>query len=166
MFCIPGPNLVILTWMSDELSCGQVRDWHTHWHWPTDAADDNTRRPKLASGKKEKLCKCELMPERNSFLQVAPCIIMSPTACCRLLQCGYHCLPDKWFSASCNVSESRNYLKRKSILMPCLENRKTAGLTAWHYSKFRRERYVRILANDSGGLQRDWLEVCTERDWQ
>ena len=48
MFCISGLNLVILAWMSDELSCGQARDWHTHWH--TD--DDNTRRPKLASGKK------------------------------------------------------------------------------------------------------------------
>ena len=41
--------------MSDELSCGQARDWHTHTltHRPTDAADDNTWRPKLASGKNE-----------------------------------------------------------------------------------------------------------------
>ena len=39
--------------MGDELSCGQARDWHTHTrtHRPTDAGDDNTRRPKLASGK-------------------------------------------------------------------------------------------------------------------
>ena len=54
-FCISGPNLVILAWMSDALSCGQARDWYTHTrtHRPTDAADDNTRRPKLASGKNE-----------------------------------------------------------------------------------------------------------------
>ena len=32
VFCICGPNLVILAWMSDELSCGQAHDWHTHWH--------------------------------------------------------------------------------------------------------------------------------------
>ena len=39
--------------MGDELSCGQARDWYTHTrtHRPTDAGDDNTRRPKLASGK-------------------------------------------------------------------------------------------------------------------
>ena len=53
MFCISGPNLVILAWMGDELSRGQARDWYTHTrtHRPTDAGDDNTRRPKLASGK-------------------------------------------------------------------------------------------------------------------
>ena len=50
---IPGPNLVILAWMRDELSCGQASDWYTHTrtYRPTDAGDDNTRRPKLASGK-------------------------------------------------------------------------------------------------------------------
>ena len=37
--------------MGDELSSGQARDWYTHTHRPTDAGDDNTRRPKLASGK-------------------------------------------------------------------------------------------------------------------
>ena len=36
--------------MGDELSSGQARDWYTHTHRPTDAGDDNTRRPKLASG--------------------------------------------------------------------------------------------------------------------
>ena len=57
MFCISGPNLVILAWMSDELSCGQARDWYTHTrtYRPTDAADDYTRRPKLASGQKPPL---------------------------------------------------------------------------------------------------------------
>ena len=29
---------------------GQASDWHTDWHTHTDAGDDNTRRPKLASG--------------------------------------------------------------------------------------------------------------------
>ena len=32
MLCISGPKFVILAWMSDELSCGQARDWHTHTH--------------------------------------------------------------------------------------------------------------------------------------
>ena len=32
VFCISGPNLVILACMSDELSCGQASDWHTHGH--------------------------------------------------------------------------------------------------------------------------------------
>ena len=27
MFCSPGPNLVILAWMSDEFLCGQSCDW-------------------------------------------------------------------------------------------------------------------------------------------
>ena len=45
--------------MGDELSCGQTRDWYTHTHThtlthrPTDTGDDNTRRPKLASGKND-----------------------------------------------------------------------------------------------------------------
>ena len=43
-------NLVILAWTGLELSRGQASDWHTDWH--TDAGNDNTRRPKLASGKK------------------------------------------------------------------------------------------------------------------
>ena len=43
-------NLVILAWTGLELSHGQASDWHTDWH--TDAGNDNTRRPKLASGKK------------------------------------------------------------------------------------------------------------------
>ena len=30
VFCTFDPNLVILAWMSGELSCGQARDWHTH----------------------------------------------------------------------------------------------------------------------------------------
>ena len=32
VFCISGPNLVILAWMGDELS----RDWYTHTHGHTD----------------------------------------------------------------------------------------------------------------------------------
>ena len=56
VFCISGPNLVIRAWMGDELSCGLARDWYTHTrtHRPTDAGNDNTRRPKLAWGKKGK----------------------------------------------------------------------------------------------------------------
>ena len=52
VFYIYGPNLVILAETDDELSRGQARDWHTdgHTHTQTDAGNDNTRRPKLASG--------------------------------------------------------------------------------------------------------------------
>ena len=53
VFYIYGPNLVILAERGDELSRGQARDWRTdgHTHRQTDAGNDNTRRPKLASGK-------------------------------------------------------------------------------------------------------------------
>ena len=53
VFYISGPNLVILAETGDELSRGQTRDWRTdgHTHRQTDAGNDNTRRPKLASGK-------------------------------------------------------------------------------------------------------------------
>ena len=37
--------------MVDELSHGQTHDWRTHTHTHTHAGNDNTRRPKLASGK-------------------------------------------------------------------------------------------------------------------
>ena len=52
VFYISGPHLVILAETGDELSRGQARDWRTdgHTHRQTDAGNDNTRRPKLASG--------------------------------------------------------------------------------------------------------------------
>ena len=50
VFCFSGPNLVILAWTGDEWLCGQASDWYTH----TDTGNDNTRRPKLASGNKNK----------------------------------------------------------------------------------------------------------------
>ena len=54
VFYIYSPNLVILADMGHELSRGQARDWRTdgHTHRQTDAGNDNTRRPILASGKK------------------------------------------------------------------------------------------------------------------
>ena len=30
VFCVSRPNLVILAWTVDELSCGQASDWYTH----------------------------------------------------------------------------------------------------------------------------------------
>ena len=50
VFCSCGPNLVILAWTRDKLSRGQASAYRTHRQ--TDAANDNTRRPKLASGNK------------------------------------------------------------------------------------------------------------------
>ena len=53
VFYTYGPNLVILAWTGDELSRGQASDYRTHGRTDTqtDAGNDNTRRPKLASGK-------------------------------------------------------------------------------------------------------------------
>ena len=50
VFYTYGPNLVILAWTSDELSCGQTL-WLTDRR--TDAGNYNTRRPILALGKNE-----------------------------------------------------------------------------------------------------------------
>ena len=54
VFCIFGPNLVILAWTGDELSRGQTW-WRTDGRTDrrTDAGNDNIRRPKLASGKND-----------------------------------------------------------------------------------------------------------------
>ena len=58
VFCFSGSNLVILAWTVDELSLGQAHDWRTHRHTDTQthAGNDNTRRPKLASGNKIENC--------------------------------------------------------------------------------------------------------------
>ena len=55
VFYTYGPNLVILARTGDELSRGQACGYRTHrrTHRQTDAGNDNTRRPKLASGKKQ-----------------------------------------------------------------------------------------------------------------
>ena len=63
VFYIYDPNLVILAERGDKLSRGQARDWRTdgHTHRQTDAGNDNTRRPKLASGKKSVVrSRCEI----------------------------------------------------------------------------------------------------------
>ena len=63
VFYIYGPNLVILADTGHELSRGQARDWRTdgHTHTQTDAGNDNTRRPILASGKNSRgQCKCTI----------------------------------------------------------------------------------------------------------
>ena len=46
-----GLNLVILACTGPEWSCGQTNDWHTDWqtHRHTDAGNENTRMPILAS---------------------------------------------------------------------------------------------------------------------
>ena len=48
VFYTYGPNMVILAWTGDEFSQG-TSSWFPHTQ--TDAGNDNTRRPKLASGK-------------------------------------------------------------------------------------------------------------------
>ena len=51
--CTFGPNLVILAWTRPALLHRHASDWHTDWHTHrhTDAGNDNTPRPKMASGK-------------------------------------------------------------------------------------------------------------------
>ena len=44
---------MILAWTRDKLSRGQASAYRTHRQ--TDAANDNTRRPKLASGKNREI---------------------------------------------------------------------------------------------------------------
>ena len=53
VFYTYGANLVILAWTGVELSRGQASDYRTDGRTDTqtDAGNDNTRRPKLASGK-------------------------------------------------------------------------------------------------------------------
>ena len=54
VFYISDPNLVILAWTVDELLDKLMIDRHTDRY--THAGNDNTRRPKLASGKNEMKC--------------------------------------------------------------------------------------------------------------
>ena len=67
VFYIYGPNLVILAETGHELSCGQARDWHTdgHTHTQTDAGNDNTRRPILASGKNDWQTEIDVMNRKD-----------------------------------------------------------------------------------------------------
>ena len=72
VFYISGPNLVILAETGDALSRGQALDWRTdgHTHRQTDAGNDNTRRPKLASGKNWVTYGCDIIwqyPMRTSI---------------------------------------------------------------------------------------------------
>ena len=57
VFYIFCPNLVVLAGTGSELSHGQASDWQTDRqtdrHTHTDAGNDNTRRPNLASGKND-----------------------------------------------------------------------------------------------------------------
>ena len=51
LFCTFCPNLVVLAWTRRDLWRGQARGWRTHTQTDTHTGNDNTRRPKLASGK-------------------------------------------------------------------------------------------------------------------
>ena len=70
VFYIYGPNLVILAETGHELSRGQAKGWRTRTdtHTHTDAGNDNTRRPKLASGKnvfENVICEMEAILPRS-----------------------------------------------------------------------------------------------------
>ena len=61
VFYTYGPNLVILARTGDELSRRQACGYRTHrrTHRQTDAGNDNTWRPKLASGNDSHAILCE-----------------------------------------------------------------------------------------------------------
>ena len=61
VFYIYGPNLVILAETGDELLHGQACDWRTDGHTDrqTDAGNENTRRPKQASGNNGSVLICQ-----------------------------------------------------------------------------------------------------------
>ena len=84
MFCSCGPNLVILAWTRDKLSRGQASAYRTHRQ--TDAANDNTRRPKLASGKNDKY---DLIISNVNALYIPIARFMGPT-CVLSVPCGPH----------------------------------------------------------------------------
>ena len=70
VFYTYGPNLVILAWTGDELSRGQTW-WRTDGltDGRTDAGNDNTRRPILASGKNDQQPKVH-WPKDNICVQI------------------------------------------------------------------------------------------------
>ena len=106
VFYTYGPNLVILAWTGDELSRGQASDYRTHGRTDTqtDAGNDNTRRPKLASGKNtikgtinSGMCTILLnpypvLPNRSPlFLYLCMSMIMPPNSCGNMQKHGYLC---------------------------------------------------------------------------
>ena len=93
VFYISGPNLVIIASTVDELSRGQTRDWrtHGHTHTHTHAGNDNTRRPKLASGKNEP-CLNEtdfyhIIASSSSCHHLLSSVLLLPLLPHRILQC-------------------------------------------------------------------------------
>ena len=66
IFYTSEPNLVTITWTSHKLSRGQASDWHTHTR--ADTGNDNTRRPKLVSGKDVEGCQSD-GPQRAQWRQ-------------------------------------------------------------------------------------------------
>ena len=77
VFYTYGPHLVNLAWTGDKLSRGQSSDWRTHrrTHRQTDAGNDNTQRPKLASGKNYRAsfyATSNVVPSGNSNRSYSP----------------------------------------------------------------------------------------------
>ena len=70
VFYTYGPNLVILAQTDDELLRRQAHGYRTHrrTHRQTDEGNNNTRRPKLASGKKKNLSVREAHPRQQCRL--------------------------------------------------------------------------------------------------
>ena len=98
VFYIYGPNLVVLAETGHELSRGQAHDWHTdgHTHTQTDAGNDNTRRPILASGKNSSLhiFTSSCTPQFYEDVIIYPCLSCNSLLHCKWMYCRllkYHC---------------------------------------------------------------------------
>ena len=99
VFYTYGANLVILAWTGVELSRGQASDYRTHGRTDTqtDAGNDNTRRPKLASGNKNS----NIFIHKNVFESVVceMASILSRPQCV-----NENCYTGKMASSYCNGS--------------------------------------------------------------
>ena len=87
VFCVSHPNLVILAWTADELSCGQASDWYTHTHTDT-RTDTQTQAMTIPEGQNWPRVKmtqmtmlnyvCHFCLAGSLFLSMVPDIVRWP----------------------------------------------------------------------------------------
>ena len=87
VFCTYGPNVVTLAWTGDKLLCRQT--WWRMDGW-TDADNDNTWRPKQASGIKIHISHTFFFSHINSHPEIS--ITLCHTAAIDSITYGIHCI--------------------------------------------------------------------------
>ena len=92
VFYTYGPKLAILAWTDDELSRGQAGGWRTRTdtHTQTDEGNDNTRKPKLASGKNDiwPMCLQYIGWDSQKSVLLRFELVLSSVPCLRLVILG------------------------------------------------------------------------------